>query len=158
MKTKNTDETIAAMLAHIESECTAIDREAQFDAMLDECYSFESIGGPFAYMSPSSVLKECDPTAYRCGVNDWADGEGWVEINGSNYQGEEAEKARDEFIEKMESELSDLETELEEAKETQYPEDSDDSELAPLQAEIAELTAKAEELNAQIAACQKYAL
>jgi len=148
MKTKTTDETIAAMLAHIESECTAIDREALFDRMLDECYSFESIGGPFAYMTPSYVLKECDPTGYRCGVNDWADGEGWVEINGSNYQGEEAEKARDEFIEDLESELSDLETELEEAE----------AEEDPSLAYVRTLTSQVTELQERIAACHKHAL
>jgi len=145
---KTTEETIAALLAHIESECTAIDREARFDAMLDEFYSFDSVGGPFAHMRPSSVLKECDPTAYRCGVNDWADGEGWAEINDNYYDGDEAEKARESFVEELENEASDLETELEEEQESDDPNPS----------EIGRLSRELDELRANIAAAEKHAL
>jgi hypothetical protein len=104
--------TTADLVAFVVSECTPIDREARFDGMLDDCYSFDSIGGPFANMSPSSVLKECDPTAYRCGVNDYADGEGWIEVDGSDYESDDVERAREEFMDEMRSELSDLESEL----------------------------------------------
>lgn len=43
-----------------------------YDTMLDDCYPETSIAG-MTY-STSHALKELDPTAYRCGMNDWADG------------------------------------------------------------------------------------
>ncbi len=104
--------TTKDMLDYIEGECKAVDREERFDQMLDECYSFDSVGGPFEHMSPSSVLKEVDPIAYRCGVNDWADSERWYEIGSDYYDSDEVHKARDEFIDELESELSELEDEL----------------------------------------------
>lgn len=51
----------------IRSECKAIDVDASYDDMIDGCYSFSGIGGPFELMLPSSVLEEVDPIAYRCG-------------------------------------------------------------------------------------------
>lgn len=137
-------ETLTALLSHVTSECNAIDREERFDAMLDECYSFNSVGGPFACMSPSSVLKEYDPTAYSCEVNDWADGEGWVEIDGSYYDSDEVDKARGELVSEMESEASDLDTEQEESE----------TEGDLIEAGIA--AAKAEALRADIAEVERY--
>lgn len=101
-------EQVQKLLDHIVSECTAADLEARFSDVLDECYSFEKVGGPFQYMTPSRVLKEMDPTAFRCGVNDWADGEELYEINGDYYDRADVDKAREEFIEELDSEISDL--------------------------------------------------
>jgi hypothetical protein len=42
-----------------------------YDEMLDECNDEIVIG--YIRLSPSTVLKECDPIAYRCGFNDWLD-------------------------------------------------------------------------------------
>ena len=112
MKTKT--ETLKDLAAHIASECQAIDRESRFNDMLDEIYSFEKVGGPFAYMSPSRVLLECDPIAHRCGVNDFADREEWTEINGETYETEAAEKARTEFLGELETEADVLEREADE--------------------------------------------
>ena len=42
-----------------------------YDDMLDECYGEVNIGG-FKYAT-SIALKETDPTAYRCGKNDYYD-------------------------------------------------------------------------------------
>ena len=42
-----------------------------YDDVLDECYDEIYIGN-FSY-SPSYVLKRVDETAYRCGLNDYAD-------------------------------------------------------------------------------------
>lgn len=72
MTTKTQEEKLAKCVL---DELTPIDMHERYDEMLDECYSFESVGGIFASMSPSRVLKEMDPTAYRCGFNDWIDGE-----------------------------------------------------------------------------------
>lgn len=117
MNTTVSNHTIAALIAHIVSECSPVDREEAFSRMLDECYSFKSVGGPFAHMQPSDVLKECDPTAFRCGVNDWADSEEWTEIEGETYRNDDIEKAREEFVDGLNDELSDLERELEELEE-----------------------------------------
>lgn len=45
-----------------------------YNEMLDECYDLSKVGGPFEHMSASYVLKECDETAYRCGLNDYVNG------------------------------------------------------------------------------------
>lgn len=100
---------ITQLEKRIAAECSPVDREAAFDEMLDECYSFDSVGGPFAHMCPSSVLKECDPVAYRCGVNDYADGQDWFEVGGENYRQEDCEGIRAEMVDELESELADLE-------------------------------------------------
>jgi predicted ribosome quality control (RQC) complex YloA/Tae2 family protein len=113
---------------HIADECTRIDREARFDDMLDECYSFEKVGGPFEYMSPSRVLKEVDPIAYRCGVDDYEDSEEWVEINGDYYERRDAEKAKEDFIESLESEITDLESEIEELEAEDQENENEESE------------------------------
>lgn len=101
------------LIDHIKDNCTAIDREARFDQMLDDCYSFEDVGGPFAHMVPSQVLKEMDPTAYRCGVNDYMDGEDTYEVDGETYDPREVDEARDEFVSDLEAELSDMQEDLE---------------------------------------------
>lgn len=110
----STHAIIQTLTDKIKDECKIVDREAAFDAMLDECYSFAAVGGPFMYMQPSAVLREQDPIAYRCGVNDFADGEPWVEIDGETYDQAEVEAVIEEFKDGLESELSDLESELEE--------------------------------------------
>jgi hypothetical protein len=106
-------ETQTRLIAHILAECSKIDVERQFDDMLDECYSFEKVGGPFEGMSPSSVLRLCDETAHRCGLNDWADGQRdqWTEIDGDWYETREVEKQREAFVDTLKDELADLENE-----------------------------------------------
>ena len=44
-----------------------------FRDMLDECYGDVEVG---VTIPASRVLEECDPTAFRCGLLDWLDGEG----------------------------------------------------------------------------------
>lgn len=51
--------------------------EDMYDDFLDEIYPEANICG-YEYSS-SRALKEIDPTAYRCGLNDWADSEGYEE-------------------------------------------------------------------------------
>jgi hypothetical protein len=41
--------------------------------MLNETYSFKSLGGPFTYMSAGDVLKEYDYAAFRETVNNYQD-------------------------------------------------------------------------------------
>jgi hypothetical protein len=46
----------------------------RYDEMLDE--TCEPWIAPWAgVILPSCILKNCDPIAYRCGFNDWADSE-----------------------------------------------------------------------------------
>jgi hypothetical protein len=88
----------------ITTNCKHIDVEQRFRDMLDECYSFDSIGGPFAGMSPSRVLEEVDPTAFRCGVADYSDGEDWAEIDGEYYETDDCEDQKDSLIDELETE------------------------------------------------------
>lgn len=98
----------------IADDCTPVDADKAYADCLDECYSFKDVGGIFAYMQPSKVLQEMDPTAYRCGFNDWLDGENFYEVDGEYYYGTDLERVRDELIDELESELSDLQEELDE--------------------------------------------
>lgn len=140
-------EAIAAMLAHIESECSKVDTDELYDSMLDDCYSFEKVGGIFACMSPSRVLRECDPVAYRCGKNDWLDGErdNLVEIGNDYYRNDDVNDARDEFIDGLRDELKELESEAADLDAI-----DDEHELAELNDEI---TRK----ESAIEACEDYA-
>jgi hypothetical protein len=150
MTTTQTD-IITRLESHIIAECKEVDRESRFDDMLDECYSFESVGGPFANMSPSQVLREVDPTAHRCGVNDYADSERWVEVGGEYYDQDEAEKAKQEFLDELESEASELESEIEEME----AEDEDEREPDYI-ANLMAARSKLRDLQADIAAVEKH--
>jgi hypothetical protein len=96
--------------AAIIADCGRVDTDRGYDEMLDECYSFESVGGIFAHMSPSRVLAEMDPTAYQCGKNDWLDGEGdrLVEIGGEYYDREEAEEILEQVRDEIRAELDEI--------------------------------------------------
>lgn len=87
-----------------------------------------------------------DPTAYRCSVNDFADGEPWVEISGETYEQDEAEKAREEFVDKLHDELSTLENELEELEGDDEPDED----------EVKEKQAEFDAKQAEIDACEAY--
>jgi len=45
--------------------------EEMFDELLDELYEEYDIVG--ITLSPSQILRECDPVAYRLAFNDWID-------------------------------------------------------------------------------------
>lgn len=147
-----TNPVIEKMLAHIVAECSAVDRDAAFNEMLDECYSFDSVGGPFAHMCPSRVLLECDPVAHRCGVNDYADGQDWTEVNGETYQDDDIEKAKEEFIDELRAELSTLETERDNMESETAAESASDTELS----EARHLASAIADKEAEIEACEKY--
>lgn len=147
MKTANIIETL---LARVAENCTAIDTDEQYDSMLDDCYSLEAVGGPFACMSASRVLLEVDPIAYRCGKNDWLDAERkrFVEVGEDYYDADEVEAARQGFVTELEDEISELEAELEEAN------DSDEEES---QADVMRLDSQLNILRAKLAEVEKYA-
>lgn len=103
---------ITKLETKIADDLTSLDVNRMYDDMIDECYSFESVGGPFGHMLASKVLSECDPVAYRCGFNDWLDGEELVEINGEYYHQREAECIKDDLIDELKDELDDLQDQL----------------------------------------------
>ncbi len=115
----NAKEILDQWRTRIESDCDKVDMEQRFRDMLDECYSFKAVGGPFAYMSPSKVLEEMDPTAFRCGVNDYADGESdeIVELSSGYYRIEDCKEVQDEIA-------AELDTEIEDLRENEADEDS----------------------------------
>jgi hypothetical protein len=55
----------------IQDRCESIDDEALFDEMLDECYPEIELG--CCSWTPSHVMSELDPTAYRIGVQEHID-------------------------------------------------------------------------------------
>jgi hypothetical protein len=63
-----TDWVIEAL---IKEHCEAIDDEALFDEVLDECYPEIELG--CCSWSPSHVMSELDPTAYRIGTQEHID-------------------------------------------------------------------------------------
>ena len=95
-------------------ECDPDDLGSLFDECLDEAGSIEVAGYTFY---PSQILKECDPIAYRCGLNDYAD---------SMFNKEETEEYQvlqeeinqlESGIENLECEIEDLENQIEEMEE-----------------------------------------
>ena len=79
------------------------DYEDHFDDMLDESGTVEAGGYSFY---PSRILKELDPVAYRCSLNDYAD---------SVFDASETDeyKALQEEIDQLLSDIEDLESEIE---------------------------------------------
>ena len=75
----------------------------QFDDSLDESIPEIEIGS-LTY-SPSHVLKNVDPTAYRCSLNDFVDS---LDVEDSDEY-----KALQEEIDQLKSDIEDLESEIE---------------------------------------------
>lgn len=72
-----------------------------YDDMLDECFSFGSVGGVFVYMRPSEVLEKVDNVAYHSGFCDWLDDEirndVIQEIEGEYYRVRDVDAAIDDW-------------------------------------------------------------
>lgn len=102
------------LIEHIKDNCREIDADLAYDDLINECYSLEKVGGPFAYMSASWVLSKVDPIAYRCGFSDYTDSqrEFWAEVDGDYYERREAEKAKEEFIAELQTEADKLQEEV----------------------------------------------
>lgn len=106
----NAKEILDQWRIRIEDQCDKVDMEAMFSDMLDECYSFNAVGGPFAYMSPSKVLAELDPIAFRCGLNDYADSvrDEYVELSNGHYKIEDCKPIQDEIADEWEADIESL--------------------------------------------------
>ncbi len=83
----------------IKQHCTAVDGEELYEEILDECYPEIAIG--CCTFSPSDVMKELDPTAYRIGVSEHADSlvqdDQLYELDGEYYQMFDIEEMLDEL-------------------------------------------------------------
>ena len=77
--------------------------EDQFDDMLDESGTVEAGGYSFY---PSRILKELDPVAYSCNLNDYVD---------SVFDASDSDeyKALQDEIDQLQSDIEDLESEIE---------------------------------------------
>lgn len=94
-------------------DCIEIDVdsfEEEYKDSLDECY------GEFHGFNYSRILEELDPTAFRCGLNDYCDSkdvedtQDWIDAN------EKVESIESE-IEDLESQIEDLEQDIEDLEE-----------------------------------------
>lgn len=140
----NQSPIITALLAHVTDECKAINVEERFDAMLDDSGTVNVAG---LDLWPSRVWRECDPTAHRCGVADFSDSEPITEVDGSYYEDDELDAAKQAFVEEKEAELATASNELDEL-ESEAAADADAAAIDEarkvvdrLQAELAELEA-----------------
>jgi hypothetical protein len=119
--------------------CTskAIDIEASYREMLRDCYA-DCLTGPFAYLDPADVLETMDPTAFRCGCNDWVDGQDWVEYGGDWYDIGYLEECRSEAESEIEDDIAELESEIEQldSNESEDRHDSDYRETLENQIEV----------------------
>lgn len=134
---------IEELLTKVKDDLTELDTHRMYDDFLDECYSMSGVGGPFTYMLASKILSECDPVAYRCGFNDWLDGESLYEVDGEYYHGPDLERIKDELIDELESDISSLEDD-------QSDLDEDDEEFEIESQGISNCIAELEELIAKL--------
>ncbi len=108
------ENAIAIKNAEIEAKQREIDgfeidpeeHEEEYKDALDE--QGDVVIGSLHY-SPSYVLREVDPTAYRCGLVDY--------VNGLDVSDDPAYRELEEELKSLEYELADLEGELEELEE-----------------------------------------
>ena len=86
----------------IGQHCETVDGEELFEEMLDECYDEVTVG--CCTFSPSDVMKELDPTAFRIGVSEYLDSLAEdlqaYEVNGDFYNVTDIE----DMLEEIESE------------------------------------------------------
>lgn len=165
-------EALRRITEYVRDNCRTVNSDERYDKMLDECFSFDSVGGPFAHMAPSRVLAEVDPVAYRCGKNDWMDGEDIREFDGDEWEGRDLDEAKEAVEYALDSEISDKETEAEEAEsavekseervEAASEDDSADSldeakeELSSARSSLNAVESEIDELNAILAAVKAY--
>lgn len=152
--TETNETAVDRMVAHIESECESIDLEERFDQLLDECYDFSSVGGPFAHMQPSQVLRGYDPIAYRCGVAESTDDDSIVEVGGEYYDKSEARDSAEEFIDTLRNELQSLEEERESLELLIEDREAEEEDTDDVQTDLDAINSQIERLESDIADCE----
>lgn len=155
-------EKLKQLKSRIRDEHDSVSMEDLYDSMLDECYSFEKVGGSFTYLKPSNVLKEMRPTDYRCGLADYSDSVSseYVEVFCDEYyRTEDVEETKNEMVYEIEQEIAGLENELNdldndlknlEKMEPNSPEDKED-----LRDQINEVKENISELEEDIQALEE---
>lgn len=128
------------LLAQITDNLTPLDTEELYAGMLDDCYGECEIAG--MKFTTSRALKELDPTAFRCGENDYIDSLSLIEICGDYYEQDAVEAERDSIVDDLESEISDLEWEIEERDSIE-----DAKEISERNAKIATINAEIKEIK-----------
>jgi hypothetical protein len=107
VKIEELKETIEEKAKEIEDfELNPDNYEDEYIEMLDSEGTITAGGIKF---NPSRVLKELDPIAFSCGLNDW--------IDGLNKEDDETYKELVEELKTLDSELEELEEQLEELEE-----------------------------------------
>ena len=141
-------ETVQKMLDHITSECNAVDVEKMYDEMLDECSDSCAMCKQFG---ASRILKEMDPTAYRCGLVDYTDSlcrdgrDSLIEIGDSYYKSRDVDNEKEAFISDLNTELSELEN------------DAGDLDAIDDEVELEKLNDEIERRKSAIEACEDHA-
>lgn len=143
LKSDSSMNIIQELNSRIASDCKTIDREERYRTFLDDTNEVVVVGG--LSFTPSRVIEELDPIAFRCGVSDYEDSEGWVEVDGEYYDKSDCEGKKTELDDKLNADLSMKEEELEELEKT-----SDDLE------DIKELKREIDEINAAIATLKSH--
>jgi hypothetical protein len=99
MKMNKIDEMLEAK---IKEELTPVDIEEYYAAALDDIYPVVEIG--HSRFSPSSIVRELSPTDFRCGMNDYIDGDDTLEYVADEwYRADEIQKLREEIEEEIEA-------------------------------------------------------
>ena len=84
--------------ARIKEELTPIHIEEYYADALDDIYPVVEIGG--LTFSPSQIVTQLDPIAFRCGMQDYLDGDDTLEYVADEwYIAYEVEKLREEIDE-----------------------------------------------------------
>ena len=82
--------------SRIKEELTPVDIEEYYAAALDDIYPVVEIG--HSRFSPSSIVRELSPTDFRCGMNDYIDGDDTLEYVADEwYRADEIQKLREEI-------------------------------------------------------------
>ena len=155
------------LMAAVKEDGQPRDMDAAYREMLDDSYSFEKVGGPFACMLASDILEHVDPTAFSCGFSDYLDSEQVTEIGDEYFDSKELEDIREQVADALDSEITDLESAIEESEneiaelEDENPQDVSEEEvrdraLAACNEEISAATKDLEEKQAILAAVKAY--
>jgi hypothetical protein len=87
----------------IRNECRPVDINEKYDAALDDSYQHDDFFQRM-HILPSRALKELDPTAYQCGLNDYVDyDEGIIYIDGEYYNRDDVQEVKDAIIAEVEA-------------------------------------------------------
>jgi len=137
----------ATLETRILEELSAIDVEEAYRDMLDDRYEEARIG--YLTFSPSRIVEELDPTAFRCGLSDYADSnsDSWFELDGEYYDWDKVKEIRNEIVRELEDEDYDLEQEIEDLTGEEEP---DTEEINKLSKRRQEILAEIKELESEI--------